>query len=101
MGGLKEDIKHEFFLRHLENIIKSMQFSHLIQANNKTTHKYTIGGYVGSKYHFGVHKTTIPQLTILTPQKIDEIREKEPCFNYDNKYSEGNKCSENKLFYIE
>jgi hypothetical protein len=31
---------------------------------------------------------------------MDEIREKGLCFNCDNKYSKGYKCSENKLFYI-
>ena len=37
----------------------------------------------------------------LTPQKLDERREKGLCFNCDNKYSKGHKCNENKLFYID
>jgi hypothetical protein len=45
MGGLKEDIKHEIFLRHLANIMEAMQFSRHIQAKNKATHKPTIGAY--------------------------------------------------------
>jgi hypothetical protein len=32
---------------------------------------------------------------------MDERREKELCFNFDNNYSKGHKCSENKLFYID
>jgi hypothetical protein len=32
---------------------------------------------------------------------MDERREKGICFNCDNKYSKGNKCNENKLFYID
>jgi hypothetical protein len=31
MGGLKEDIKHELFLKHPENIMEAMQFAHHIQ----------------------------------------------------------------------
>ena len=37
----------------------------------------------------------------LTPQKLDESRENRLCFNFDNKYSKGHKCNENKLFYID
>ena len=31
---------------------------------------------------------------------MDERRAKGPCFNYDNKYSKGHKCGENKIFYV-
>ena len=43
----------------------------------------------------------LPQPTSLTPQQIEEKREKGLCFNCDSKYSRGHKCSEKKLFYIE
>jgi hypothetical protein len=56
MGGLKEDIKHEFFLRHLANIMEVMQSTRHIQAKNKATHKSIMGAYIGSKDRFGVHK---------------------------------------------
>ena len=42
-----------------------------------------------------------PQPTMLTPQQMDERREKSLCFNCDNKYSKGHKCGEKKLFYID
>ena len=100
MGGLNEDIKHNIFLRHPTNTMEAMQFSRHIQAKNKTTHKPTIGAYVGNTYHFGVHKTTIPQLISLTLQQMDEIRAKGLCFNCDNKYSKGNICSDKKVLYI-
>jgi hypothetical protein len=32
---------------------------------------------------------------------MDERSAKGICFNCDNKYSKGHKCSEKKLFYIE
>ena len=37
----------------------------------------------------------------MTPQKLEEGREKCICFNCGIKYSKGNKCGENKLFYID
>ena len=36
----------------------------------------------------------------MTPQQLDEIREKGLCFNCDIKYNKGHKCGEKKLFYI-
>ena len=101
MGGLKQDIKHEIFLIHPANIIEAMQFVHHIQANNKATHKSTIGAYARSKDFFGVHKTTIPQPTRLTPQQMDERISKGLCFNCDNKYSKGHKYGDKKLLDID
>jgi hypothetical protein len=37
----------------------------------------------------------------LTPQQLEERKEKGLCFNCDNKYSKGHKCGEKKLFYID
>jgi hypothetical protein len=45
MGVLKQDIKHEIFLKHLGNIMEVLEFSCHIQAKNKATHKSTIGEY--------------------------------------------------------
>jgi hypothetical protein len=42
----------------------------------------------------------LTQLTRVTPPKMDERREKGLCFNCDNKYNKGHKCSEKELFYI-
>jgi len=101
MGGLKEEIKHEFFLKHIENIMKVMEFSCHVQANNKATHRSTIGAYACSRDRFGVHKTIICQLTRLMPKQMDERRTKVLCFNCDKKHSKGNKFHGNKLFYID
>jgi hypothetical protein len=80
MGGLKKDIKHEIFLRHPINIMEAMQLAHHIQAKNKATHNTTIGEYIESKDHFGVHKTSVPQSIRLTPQQMNETREKRTMF---------------------
>ena len=42
-----------------------------------------------------------PQPTRLTPQQLEERKEKGLYFNCDNKYSKGHKCGEKKLFYID
>jgi hypothetical protein len=42
-----------------------------------------------------------PQPTRLTPQQLEERKEKGLCFNCDSKYSKGHKCGEKKLFYID
>jgi hypothetical protein len=101
MGGLKEDIKHEIFLKHLENIMEAMQFAHHIQARNKTTHKSTIGAYAGSRDHFGVHKTTLTQPNRMSHKEMEEIRAKRLCFGCSNKWLKGHKCQETKLFTLE
>ena len=42
-----------------------------------------------------------PQPTRLTPQQLEERREKGLCFNCDRKYSKENNYGEKKLFYID
>jgi hypothetical protein len=59
MGGLKQDIKHDIFLRHSTNIMEAMQFARHIQAKNKDTHKSIVGEYTISRDRFGVHKIRI------------------------------------------
>jgi hypothetical protein len=41
------------------------------------------------------------QMVRLTPQQLEERKEKCLFFNCDNKYSKGHKCGEKKLFYID
>ena len=48
-----------------------------------------------------VPSVNMPQPTRLTPQQLEERREKGPCFNCDSKYSKRHKCGEKKLFYID
>jgi hypothetical protein len=96
-----QHIKHDLFLRHPNCFMEAMQYAHHIQAKNNATHKSTIVAHTWRKDRFGVHKTNVPQLTRLTPQHMDERRANRLCFNCDNKYSKGHKCSKKKLFYID
>jgi uncharacterized membrane protein len=45
--------------------------------------------------------SNLPKPTRLTPQQMNERREKGLCFNCDSKYHKGHKCCEKKLFYID
>jgi hypothetical protein len=101
MDGLKRDIKHELFLINPNFFMEVMQSTCHIEAKNKDTQKSTIVSHKRSIYSFGVHKTSIPQPTRLTPQKMDERIEKGLCFNCDSKYNKGHKFNENKFFYID
>jgi hypothetical protein len=50
------------------------------------------------------HRSPSPYLTQrtrMTPQQMDERREKGICFNCDRKYSKGHKCNEKKVLYID
>lgn len=37
----------------------------------------------------------------MTPQQLEEKREKGLCYSCDSKHTKGHKCDENKLFYID
>ena len=41
------------------------------------------------------------QPTRLTQEQLEEKWEKGICYDCDNKYIKGHKCTENKLFYID
>ena len=57
-----------------------------------TTHIYKYGR---------VATPRLPKLTSLTPQQLEEKREKGICYSCDRKYTKGHKCAEKKLFYID
>ena len=53
-------------------------------------------------YKYGsVFPPSLPQPTRVTPQQLEEKREKGLCYNCDRKCTKGHKCAEKKLFYIE
>ena len=57
-----------------------------------TTHNYKDGSFA---------TPSLPKPTRLTPQKLGEKREKWLCYICERKYTQGNKCVEKKLFYID
>ena len=61
------------------------------------TRKHTIHNYKDGS----VVAHSLPQPTRLTPQQLEEKREKGLCYNCDRKCTKGHRCAEKKLFYIE
>ena len=63
-----------------------------MEKRKSTTHNYKYGSVISP---------SLPQLTRLTPQQLEEKRAKGLCYSCDIKYTKGHKCTENKLFYID
>jgi hypothetical protein len=78
----------------LENafrVERNVESKTMAMATTRTTPNIYRENYFPSK---------TPQPTRLTPQQLEERKEKGLCFNCDRKYSKGHKCGETKLFYI-
>ena len=72
--------------------ICDIEESKIMETKKHTSHNYKDGGVVSP---------SLPQPTRVTPQQLEEKREKGLCYNYDSKCTKGHKCAEKKLFYIE
>jgi hypothetical protein len=98
IGTLKDKIQHEVRLwepKSLENAFKVAR-----NVESKTTAMATrIYPNIYRENNAPSPKT--PQSTRLTPQQLEERKEKGLFFNCDSKYSKGYKYGENKLFYID
>jgi len=64
----------------------------ITETRKPTTQNYKYGSVVAPN---------LPQPTMLTPQKVEEKREKGICYSCDCKYTKGHKCVEKKVFYID
>jgi hypothetical protein len=99
IGALKDNIQHEFDLwepKSLENefkMVRNVESKNMAMATRRTNPNiYRENNAPSSK---------TPQPPRLTPQKLEERKEKGLCFNCDNKYIKGHKSGEKKLFYID
>jgi hypothetical protein len=94
---LKEIIQHEVHLLEPKSIEHAFSVARKVESKNMATRRVATNNY--REHH--VPSPNLTQPTRLTPQQMDERREKGLCFNCDNKYSKGHKCGERKLFYID
>ena len=69
------------------------------KVENKNMAMTTRKAFSNTYRENNVPSSKLPQR--LTPQQLDERREKGLCFNCDSKCSKGYKCNEKKLFYID
>jgi hypothetical protein len=99
IGTLKDNIQHEVRLwepKSLENAFKvarNVESKNMAMATRRT--------YPNIYRENNAPSPKTPQPTRLTPQQLEERKEKGLCFNCDSKYSKGHKCGEKKLFYID
>jgi hypothetical protein len=99
IGTLRDNIQHEVHFwepKSLENafrVARNVESKNMAMATRRTTPN------IYRENNAPSYKT--PQPTRLTPQKLEERKEKGLFFNCDNKYNKGHKCGENKLFYID
>jgi hypothetical protein len=95
IGNLKDNIQHEVLLwepKSFENafrVVRNVESKNMAMATRRTTPNIY--------QENNVHYSKPPQPTRLTPQQLEEIKEKGLCFNCDNKYSKGHKCGEKKI----
>ena len=97
LGGLKDHIQHEVRLFCPSSVNDSFILTRRVEEKFLISRKQEANVTRDKGYSIPY----LAQPTRLTPQKIEEKREKGLCFNCDSKYSRGHKCSEKKLFYIE
>ena len=99
MGTLKDNIQHELRILEPTSLEKAFKLARRVESKNMvmTTKRFPSNAYSENN----APSSNLPKPTRLTPQQMDERREKGLCFNCDSKYNKGHKCGEKKLFYID
>jgi hypothetical protein len=92
-----QDPHHQVFKSTPRNYFIPKIDMRKVESKNMATRRVVTNNY--REHHAPSPYLTQP--TRLTPQQMDERREKGLCFNCDRKYSKGHKCSEKKVFYID
>jgi len=97
IGTLKDNIQHELHFWEPGSLEKAFKWARkierkIMETRNPTTHDYNYGSF---------SSPSLPQPTRVTPQQLEEEREKGLCYNCDSKCTKGHKCAENKLFYTD
>jgi hypothetical protein len=99
IGTLKDNIQHEVRLWEPKSLENAFKVARNVESKNMAMATRRTNPNIYRENNAPSSKT--PQPTRLTPQQLEEIKEKGLCFNCDNKYSKGHKCGEKKLFYID
>ena len=97
IGILKDNIQHGVLVWEPNSLEKAFRFARKIECKIMATRKPTTHIYTDRS----VATPRLPQPTRLTPQQLEEKREKRICYSCDSKYTKGHKCTEKKLFYID
>jgi hypothetical protein len=99
IGTLKDKIQHEVRLWEPKSLENAFKVARNVESKNMAmaTRRTNLNIYRENN----VPSSKTPQPTRLTPQQLEERKEKSVCFNCDSKYSKGHKGGEKKLFYID
>jgi hypothetical protein len=99
IGTLKDNIQHEVRLSEPKSLENAFKVARNVESKNMAMATRRTNPNIYRENNAPSSKT--PQPTRLTPQQLEERKEKGLCFNCDSKYSKGHKCGEKKLFYID
>jgi excinuclease UvrABC ATPase subunit len=99
IGNLKDNIQHEVRLLEPKSLENAFKVARNVESKNMAMATRRTNPIIYRENNAPSSKT--PQPTRLTPQQLEERKEKGLCFNCDNKYSKGHKFGEKKLFYID
>jgi hypothetical protein len=99
IGTLKDNIQHEVCLWEPKSLENAFKVERNVESKNMAMAARRTNPIIYRENNAPSSKT--PQSTRLTPQQLEDKKEKGLCFNCDNKYSKGPKCGEKKLFYID
>ena len=97
IGTLKDNIQHEVHVLEPNSLKKAFRLARKIECKSMATRKPTTHFYK----EVSVANPRFVEPTKLTPQKLEEKREKGLCYSCDSKYTKGHKCAKKKLFYID
>ena len=99
IGTLKDNIQHKVHLFEPTSLEKVFMAERKVESKNMAMDTRRTNDNIFRENN--VPSSNPPQPTRLTPQQMDERREKGLCSNCDNKYSKGHKIGEKQLFYID
>jgi hypothetical protein len=98
-GTLKDNIQHEVLLWEPKSLENAFKVARNVESKNMAMATRRSNPNIYRENNSPSYKT--PQPKSLTPQQLEERKEKGLCFNCDSKYNKGHKCGEKKLFYID
>jgi hypothetical protein len=99
IGAFKDKIQHEVLLWEPKSLDNAFRVERNVESKNMAMATRRNNPNIYRENNSPSSRTSQP--TRLTPQQLEERKEKGLCFNCDSKYSKGHKCGEKKLFYTD
>jgi hypothetical protein len=99
IGNLKDNIQHEGRLWEPKSLENAFKVARNVESKNMAMATRRNNPNIYRQNNAPSSKTTQPKR--LTPQQLEERKEKGLFFNFESKYSKGHKCGDKKLFYID